>query len=422
MPKYRVVEVAKAEGCVSVTRTERANRKPWIELAVAVVVTVAAFYLGEQFNVAAYLSTVSQRSRLGVDFANLGPGLFILASGLGVMSVRRWRETVSDREMLSQTRDVLATSELQYRALVELSPAPMLLSDQDLIVVFANDAARRLMRADDSRRLEGRLFLDLVHPESLARVKVRAAAVLSGTPMPAEEIRLVRLDGTDVTVQIASVPAAMEGCPGIQSVLQDISHLAEIASTLRQATVDTVEAMARLAEARDPYTSGHQSRVAKLALLMAREMGLPGETAQAVHIAGIVHDIGKINVPVEILSKPGKLTDLEFELIKTHAQLGYEILAPIEFPWPIAEIVRQHHERLNGSGYPQGISDGDILLESRILAVADTVEAVASDRPYRPARGLEEAFRIIDEGRGTLYDAAAVDACKAVAAQVITTE
>jgi PAS domain S-box-containing protein/putative nucleotidyltransferase with HDIG domain len=403
-----------------VSPARRARLIPVIEISLAVLATALAFYFGERFSIATYLGMVSRRAHVGVDFANLGPGLFVLASGLGVVTVRRWRETITERETLSETRSVLANSEMQYRALVELSPAPMLLSNQDLVVIFANDAARRLMRASEGNRLEGHCFLDLVHPDSLARVKFRGMSVLDGQAMPSEEVRLVRLDGTGVTVQISSVPASMEGRPGIQSVLQDVTHLAEIADTLRQATVDTVEAMARLAEVRDPYTSGHQSRVAKLALLMAREMALPDETAQAVHIAGIVHDIGKINVPVEILSKPGKLTEAEFDLIKTHAERGYEILSPIEFPWPIAEIVRQHHERLDGSGYPRGISDGDILLESRILAVADTVEAVGSNRPYRPALGLEAAFRIIDEGRGTIYDAACVDACKAVASQVIT--
>jgi HD-GYP domain-containing protein (c-di-GMP phosphodiesterase class II) len=151
-------------------------------------------------------------------------------------------------------------------------------------------------------------------------------------------------------------------------------------------------------------------------------MGLPVSSLRAIHVAGIVHDIGKINVPLEILSKPGKLTDVELELIKVHAERGYEILSPIEFPWPIADIVRQHHERLDGSGYPLGLTGDEMLPEARIIAVADVVEAIASDRPYRPSRGLDTAFDVIREGRGTLYDPASVDACIAVAAGVIAAE
>jgi PAS domain S-box-containing protein len=197
-----------------VSSARRARLIPVIEISLAVLATALAFYFGERFSIATYLGMVSRRAHVGVDFANLGPGLFVLASGLGVVTVRRWRETITERETLSETRSVLANSEMQYRALVELSPAPMLLSNQDLVVIFANDAARRLMRASEGNRLEGHCFLDLVHPDSLARVKFRGMSVLDGQAMPSEEVRLVRLDGTGVTVQISSVPASMEGRPG----------------------------------------------------------------------------------------------------------------------------------------------------------------------------------------------------------------
>ena len=220
-------------------------------------------------------------------------------------------------------------------------------------------------------------------------------------------------------VQLLSVPVTIDGPPAIQSVLLDITHLTEMADALQRACIDTVEAMARLAETRDPYTAGHQARVSKIATAMAEHMGLPDASVQAVRIAAIVHDIGKINIPVEILSKPGRLSNVEFALVQTHVERGYEILRPIEFPWPIADLVRQHHERLDGSGYPQGLIGDEILFESRILAVADTIEAVASDRPYRAALGIDAALRVIRDGSGTIFDAACVEACEAVAPQIL---
>jgi HD-GYP domain-containing protein (c-di-GMP phosphodiesterase class II) len=164
-------------------------------------------------------------------------------------------------------------------------------------------------------------------------------------------------------------------------------------------------------EARDPYTSGHQSRVSRLAQAIAQEMALPNDTIDNIRMAGIIHDIGKIPVPAEILSKPGKLTDMEFNLIKVHPQSGYDILKDAELPYPIAEIALQHHERLNGSGYPQGLENKQILLESKIIAVADVIEAMASHRPYRPALGIPAALEEIEKNRGTLYDAGAVEVC-----------
>jgi putative nucleotidyltransferase with HDIG domain len=152
--------------------------------------------------------------------------------------------------------------------------------------------------------------------------------------------------------------------------------------------------------------------VAELACAIAGELSLPEVQIEGIHVAGIIHDIGKINVPAEILSKTGRLSEAEFNIIKTHAQVGKEILEPIDFPWPVAQIVHQHHERLNGTGYPQGLSAEKIILEAKIIAVADVVEAMASHRPYRPALGIEKALEEISSQRGLLYDPQVVDACR----------
>ncbi len=181
--------------------------------------------------------------------------------------------------------------------------------------------------------------------------------------------------------------------------------------TLRNALGGAIEAMARIVEARDPYTAGHQRRVADLARAIAQEMGVPGDIVDGIRMAGAIHDIGKVSVPAEILSKPAVLSDIERNLMRVHSQAGYDVLKEIDFIWPVAEIVLQHHERLDGSGYPRGLSGDKILLEARIIAVADVVEAMASYRPYRPAIGLEKALEEIAGNRGALYDPAAVDAC-----------
>jgi putative nucleotidyltransferase with HDIG domain len=183
------------------------------------------------------------------------------------------------------------------------------------------------------------------------------------------------------------------------------------ALVLRQSLEQSIETIAATVEARDPYTAGHQRRVGELATAIAREMGLPEEQVNGIHLAAIIHDLGKVHVPAEILSKPGKLNDIEFMLIKTHPQAGYDILKDVKFPWPIADIILQHHERLDGSGYPQGLKEGQILLETKILSVADVVEAMSSHRPYRPTLGVLAALSEIDHGSGSTYDPSVVAAC-----------
>jgi PAS domain S-box-containing protein len=180
---------------------------------------------------------------------------------------------------------------------------------------------------------------------------------------------------------------------------------------LRETLVMTVNALASTVEMRDPYTAGHQRRVTILACAIAEEMGLTGEQFDGLHFAGLVHDIGKNSVPMEILNKPGRISEMESNIIKIHPQSGYNLLKEIEFSWPVAQIVLQHHERLDGSGYPQGLKNGEIMLEAKILAVADVVEAMVSYRPYRPALGIEAALEEITKNREILYDPEVVDVC-----------
>lgn len=204
---------------------------------------------------------------------------------------------------------------------------------------------------------------------------------------------------------------------GILTLRNDLKRQeAEVARTktlgqLREAMEDTIGIIAATLEQRDPYTAGHQRRVAQLGVAIANELGLSKDEIEGIHFGGLIHDLGKISVPSEILSKPGKLTQIEFELIKVHAQTGYEIVKDIDFPWPVADMVHQHHERLDGSGYPQGLKGEEITLSARILAVADVVEAMSSHRPYRPSLGIEPALEEISRNRGKFHDPDAVDAC-----------
>ncbi|MBW2063721.1 MAG: HD domain-containing protein [Deltaproteobacteria bacterium] len=172
-----------------------------------------------------------------------------------------------------------------------------------------------------------------------------------------------------------------------------------------------IHAMALAIETRDPYTAGHQARVTKLAMSIGKKLQLPSKQIEGIRMAGMIHDVGKIAVPAEILSKPGGLSDIEFSLIKTHPTIGYHILKDIDFPYPVAQIVLQHHERLDGSGYPGGISREEILVQAKIIAVADVVEAMASHRPYRPSLGLEKALLEINDKKGILYDPEIAEIC-----------
>jgi putative nucleotidyltransferase with HDIG domain len=196
-------------------------------------------------------------------------------------------------------------------------------------------------------------------------------------------------------------------------IMAQRDHLAmlESAQRLQRALKATVQALANTVEQRDPYTAGHQRNVAELAAAIAREMGLQEDDVTGIYLAGMIHDIGKIQAPAEILSKPGRLSRIEYQLLQEHAQIGSDIVRTVDFPWPISTMIQQHHERLDGSGYPNGLKVDEIIPGARILAVADVVEAMTARRPYRDALGLDVALHEIEQGSGRLYDAVAVDIC-----------
>ena len=234
------------------------------------------------------------------------------------------------------------------------------------------------------------------------------------------ELHMTRQDGSQILVSYTNVAIRFDSgtVQYVDGILEDITErkyaqlqVQQSLKQLQKTIKEIIKAMAYIGEVRDPYTAGHQRRVAQLSNDIAKSMGLRDEQYEGLTMAAFVHDIGKILVPSDILSKPGKLTKPEFDMLKDHTRIGYEILKTIEFPWPIANIVLQHHERMNGSGYPSGLHGDQIIVEARILAVADVVEAMSSHRPYRPTLGIDKALEEINLNRGTLYDPTVVDAC-----------
>jgi PAS domain S-box-containing protein len=232
------------------------------------------------------------------------------------------------------------------------------------------------------------------------------------------ETRHRRKDGTIIEVEISGQRLALNGQTLLYNSAREVTEkkraeqqILDQIEQLKTAFMSTVEVATIISEMRDPYTAGHERRVAQIAVALGIELGLDSYRLEGLRVAGHLHDIGKISVPSEILSKPGRLSTIELKLVQEHARSGYDVLKGVEFPWPVAEVALQHHERMDGSGYPQGLKGEDILLEARIMAVADVVEAMSSHRPYRAGLGIDKALAEIERGRETVYDAVVADAC-----------
>ena len=317
----------------------------------------------------------------------------------------------------NQTHAALRESEERFRAMVEQSISGIYIL-QDGVFTYVNPRLAEI-GGYEPHELVGKAVLDLVPPEIRPRLELEMAQRLGGAVKVGQyTLTLRRKDGSPVDVAIHATRAVVEGKPAIIGIVQDVTErkVAEQvaqrhALQLETALIETIEAVATMVELKDPYTAGHERSVGDIAAAIGQELGLGPEQVKGLRYAGYVHDIGKIGIPTELLSKPGKLTVHEFELIKTHAQQGYDVLKDIKFPWPIARAILEHHERLDGSGYPRGLKGEEIALEARILAVADTVEAMSSHRPYRPALGLEAALLEIEQQAGKRYDSRIAAAC-----------
>lgn len=318
-------------------------------------------------------------------------------------------------EELQERNRELQESEAKYRLVVDNATEAILVV-QDKRITFANFAAEKLF-GWEGEKMHGMSFGKLVHKED-EKHKERENKDQESENGTATTFRIVTKSGEIRWIELHTAPIMWETKSAVLCFLTDITarrHAEQCRDKVMQnldiALNGSVQAIARIIEVRDPYTAGHERRVADLALAIAQEMHADPDTISAVKIAGMIHDIGKIAIPAEILSKPSTLSEAEYEIIHTHSQIGYQILSEIHFPWPIAEIVLQHHERLDGSGYPQGLVGDQILPIARIIGVADVVEAMASHRPYRASRGIDKALDEIAQGRGIRYDPTVVDIC-----------
>ena len=352
-------------------------------------------------------------------------------------------------------------SDEEYRQLVEKAGLAIVIDNKDGELTFCNQSCLDLF-GYTAREIERQSLQTLVHPDDLQRVMQYHHDRFDNKPVPSRyECRGIRKDGSSIFLEVDVVKLVRNGSVfGTLSCIWDITqrktveeelqqyrkHLEELVTErtraltqmneqLRNEIIErthiekqlqkslnqsrdileqTVRALSSTIGMRDPYTADHQERVTKLACAIATTIGLSEGQINDIRLAGMLHDIGKIAVPVEILSKPTELTETEYSLVKTHPQVGYEILQHIDFPHPVAQIVRQHHERMDGSGYPDGLHNGEILSESRILAVADVVEAMSSHRPNRPAQSIKQTLDYLSNKKGTLFDPHVVDCCMQV--------
>ena len=316
-----------------------------------------------------------------------------------------------------QAEKNLQENEERYRSVVENAHEAIIIT-QDMKVVFANRAATEQIGYSKETLTSG-VFTSFIHPDDRRIVADYSIKRLNGEDVPSVySFRILSQDGKIKWVELNAAVIEWNKKPATLNFLKDITERKlleeeriEGYNRIKKILQATVQSIALLVETKDPYTAGHQERVSDLARMIAKEMGLTADLQDFVSTASIIHDLGKVSVPSELLSKPTKLSELEFNIIKVHSQAGYNILKDIDFPWPVADVVLQHHERMNGSGYPKHLQGEAILLEARILAVADVVEAISSNRPYRPALGISSALDEISKNKGILYDANVVDAC-----------
>lgn len=319
----------------------------------------------------------------------------------------------------SEFQAIVNESRAQYHSMLDSVDAHMSLINSDMRIIWANRNTKEMYGPDIIGKSCFRICHGKREPCRETSGCLVKKAFIQGE-VNKQEIEMINGRGEKMFFSCSAKVISWDGRGRPSTVVSISNDITEQKKTelelkqsmlrLRKNLAGTIQAMAMTVETRDPYTAGHQRRTADIARGIAQEMGLPRQQVDGIRMAGVIHDLGKISIPAEILSKPGKICKPEYSLIQFHPQTGYDILKGIDFRWPVAEIVRQHHERMDGSGYPNGLAGENILLEARIIGVADVIEAMSSHRPYRPALGVNSAFREIRQNKGRLYDPDVVDA------------
>lgn len=330
------------------------------------------------------------------------------------------------QKKVEEKTEELLQSQKKFKALYELnkevlenSPAGIIKLNARDIIDYVNPEIEKILEYRNSKSKE-LLFQNINEVKEFRQMKIKGfLEKIKAEKKITNETSFMPDSQTQKFVEIKGVPLYEDNKQaGAVILINDITQsiiaeekLKNSFQLLQNSTEDIILAMSSTSEMRDPYTAGHQKRVAELALAIAEKMSIPDRQKEGVRFASIIHDIGKISVPSDILSKPGKITNMEYEIVKNHCKIGFDLLDKIKFPWPISQIVLQHHERIDGEGYPNGLKNGDILLEARIISVADVVEAMTSHRPYRAALGIEKALDEISKFKNVKYDINVVDAC-----------
>jgi len=354
---------------------------------------------------------------LAIDTIRLGASDYIMKDNLArlVPSIKRGLQETRIKKERENAIKALTKSEDRLKSFMNSATELFSIWNSEINLVELNKAAIELFSPGAVKKdLIGKKMTDLIPSvKESGNLDKYLEVIKTGKPYYHEQITPPQLGSRNLAVKAFKVGK------GLGMLTTDITarklaedKLRKSYTKLQKTLNGTINALASIVETNDPYTSGHQKRVAFLAIAISEELGLDENIIESVGTAAIIHDIGKINVPASILSKPGKLSDIEFSMIKTHSRTGYDIAKNIEFVLPIDKILLQHHERLDGSGYPDGIKGKDILLEAKILTVADVVEAMSTHRPYRPSLGIDKALEEISKGKGKIYDSKVVDACE----------
>lgn len=358
----------------------------------------------------------SNQKQLMIMQTYKGIGFVIVTSVLLFLYIFNEIKTRSEKEedfkeAIKSSKIALESSRSTLSAAFQAMPQMLFISDlYDGTIVEMNEKMARKFGIEPGY-IKDLSLSNIRGLENLKDLQQEMIHSLSSIDLDDFETDISNNDGSRMDVSVWSREISLEGERKILWIVQDVTSVKRAGQKTRNALLGVVSAMGRIFEKRDPYTQGHQERVAFLASAIAREMGLSDIDVEGIKISGYIHDVGKIIIPAEILSKPGRLTDIEYRMIKLHPETGSDFLSDIDFPWPVQKMIYQHHERIDGSGYPEGLSGNDIVMGARILAVADIVEAMSSHRPYRPGLGIDAALKEIRDQSGITLDRDVVDAC-----------